>query len=112
MKANLNSILFSVAIIIAALVLGNAYIKRNKAEGEISVTGLGKKDFTSDLIVWEGYFSKEKQDLKIASAELNKDKKIIEDYLTKNGINKKNIVFSAIEINEQTKRNIQIMGNM
>ncbi|MFC1730066.1 SIMPL domain-containing protein [candidate division KSB1 bacterium] len=102
MKKNVNATLFSIAIIIAAIILGNAYIKRTKVEGTISVTGLGKKDFTSDLIVWEGYFSKEKQDLKLASADLNKDKKLIEAYLTQNGITKKEIVFSAVKINEKT----------
>jgi hypothetical protein len=104
MKTNLNSILFSIAIIIAAIVLGNAYMKRTKVEGTISVTGLGKKDFTSDLIVWEGNYSKENTDLKLASAELEKDKKIIEEYLVKNGINKKDIVFSAVETKEKSKR--------
>ncbi|MDD5571246.1 MAG: SIMPL domain-containing protein [Bacteroidales bacterium] len=104
MKTNLNPILFSVAIIIAAIVIGNAYVKKAKVERTISVTGLGKKDFTSDLIVWEGNYSKENMDLKVASAELEKDKKVIDEYLLKNGINKKDIVFSAVGINKKTKK--------
>jgi uncharacterized protein len=103
MKNYVSAILFSVAIIVTAVVLGNAYIKRAKPEGEIAVTGQGKRDFTSDLIVWEGNFSKLNQDLKTASAQLTQDKQLIAGYLSKNGINKNEIVFSAIEINEQVR---------
>lgn len=53
MKTNLSSLLFALAIVIAAIFLGNAYSDRFETEGEISVTGLGKADFTSDLIVWK-----------------------------------------------------------
>jgi hypothetical protein len=31
---------------------------RNKSENTVSVTGLGSKTFTSDLISWSGSFSK------------------------------------------------------
>lgn len=103
MKTNIAAILFSIAIVIAAIVLGSSYVKRSKIEGTINVTGLGEKDFTSDLIVWEGYFSREKPDLKSASSELNVDKKQIEEYLSKNGINESEIVFSAVDINEQSR---------
>ena len=70
MKNNLNSIVFSIAIVIAAIVLGNAYLSRTKSGGTISVTGLGKTDFTSDLIVWQGRFEKESKDLKKAYLDL------------------------------------------
>ncbi|MBB6611578.1 SIMPL domain-containing protein [Pontibacter sp. Tf4] len=103
MRNYTSAILFSVAIIISAIVLGNAYIKRSKPEGEIAVTGNGSRDFTSDLIVWEGSFIKQGQDLKTASAQLEQDKQIIAGYLTKNGINPSEVVFSAIEITEQQR---------
>lgn len=104
MRAILTPIVFSLAIIIAAIVIGNAYITRARTEATISVTGLGSRDFTSDLIVWEGYFIKEKIDLKSASAELNKDRELIESYLVNNGINKNEMVFSAIEIQENRRQ--------
>ena len=103
MKNYISAIFFSVAIIIAAIVLGNAYIKRSKPAGEIAVTGQGKRDFTSDLVVWEGHFYKVNPDLKAASAELTKDKQIVADYLSKNGIKSNEVVFSAIEMNEQMR---------
>ncbi|HAN18356.1 MAG: hypothetical protein A2X13_06930 [Bacteroidetes bacterium GWC2_33_15] len=104
MKTNLTAILFSVAIIISSLLLGNAYMNRTKTEETISVTGLGEKDFISDLIVWDGSFTKENMDLKQAYAGLEKDKEIIEDYLQNNGIDNKEIVFSAVQTIQNRKQ--------
>ena len=111
MKTHLTAIVFSVAIIIAAVILGNAYIERSKPEGTISVTGLGRKDFTSDLIVWEGYFSRESRDLKQASAELNADRNLIQQYLIANGIKNDEVVFNAIEIHEKNRMKYSPDGN-
>lgn len=100
---NLNALFFAIAIIIASFILGNAVVNRNKTQGTISVTGLGEKNFTSDLIVWNGSFSRESADMKVASTLLNSDKATVENYLVKNGIKKEDIVFSAIDIIEMTK---------
>ena len=40
----------AVGFIIAAALLGSAVKNRNKSENKVSVTGLGFKTFTSDLI--------------------------------------------------------------
>ncbi|MFD0778283.1 hypothetical protein ACFQZF_07230 [Flavobacterium myungsuense] len=58
MKTNANSIIIAVAIVLSAYLFSNAFQNRNQSNDTISVTGLGKKDFTSDLIVWSGSFSK------------------------------------------------------
>lgn len=112
MNKNLNSILFSAAIVIAAIVLANAFSNRNKAVSQISVTGLGEKNFQSDLIVWEGSFSRNNMDLKIASSELNIDKSLIENYLAKNGVAKTDIVFSAVNINELRRQKYSQSGEL
>lgn len=52
----LVAIIFSIAIVLASFLLGNAYIKRAQPIGVISVTGSGSENITSDLIVWEGQF--------------------------------------------------------
>jgi hypothetical protein len=112
MNKYLSPILYSLAIIIASIVLGNAFVNRNKSEGRISVTGLGEKNFQSDLIVWEGSFSRDNMDLKTASSELNSDKNLIEKYLLKNGVNKGNIVFSAVNIVKLTKQKYSLSGEI
>ena len=110
MKNNLYAIIFGIAIIIAAALLGNAFKNRNKTEGNISVTGLGKADFTSDLIVWEGSFSTMNSNLKQAYTNLENDKKIITSYLNAKGVNTDEIVFNAVTTTERKKQNYSETG--
>ena len=105
MKKNLNAIVFALAIVIASIILGNAVINRNQKTGTISVTGLGKTDFTSDLIVWEARFSQVNNDLKQAYADLQRDKEIITEYFKSKGLNDSVIVFNAVETNRNYKQN-------
>jgi len=105
MSKNANAYIFAIAIIIAAFLLGNAYVNRSKTKGNISVTGLGSKNFTSDLIVWGGSFSAESKDLKTAFSKLKRDRKIITAYFKSRGVNENDIVFDAINSRENIKRN-------
>lgn len=103
MKNNFTAIIFGLSIVIAAFILGNAFVNRNNSDGTISVTGLGKADFTSDLIVWEGSFSKESLNLKQAYGDVEKDKKIISDYLKQKGITDDELVFNAVNSRKNTR---------
>src|SRR5690606_39792954 len=105
MKNTFSAIVFAVSIIVAAVILGNAFLNRNKSDHKISLTGLGQMDFTSDLIVWEGVFNKDNTDLRQAYADLDKDKEIITDYLKSKGIEEGGLVFSAVQTNEKSKPN-------
>lgn len=96
------------AIAIAALgfvvglaILGSAIKNRNKPDNTISVTGLGTKKFTSDLITWSGNFSRNSFELKSAYDQLSNDRKIIQNYLTSKGIPANEIVFSAVDIQKR-----------
>jgi len=103
MKNNITAIVFSLAIVIAAYLLGDAIINRNNNQGTIFVTGLGKTDFTSDLIVWEGSFSKQSSDLKQAYNDLEIDKKIITNYLISKGVSENELVFKAVQSRNKTR---------
>ena len=105
MKKNISAVVFAVSIVVAALILGNAFLNRNKSDHKVVVTGLGEMDFTSDLIVWEGVFNKDNTDLRQAYTDLDKDKKIITEYLTSKGIREDELVFSAVQTNEKNKPN-------
>ena len=101
---NKNIIAISIAslgFIIGLAFLGNAIKNRNKSENTISVTGLGSKSFTSDLITWSGNFSRNSYELKEAYDALANDKKVIENYLASKGIPKNEMVFSAVDIQKQ-----------
>lgn len=111
MKKSFSAILFSVAIIVSSIVLGNAYLNRNKKQGTISVTGLGQSDFTSDLIVWSANFSQTHKELRTGYEDLIKEKEAINEYLISKGIPNSNIVFSAVNTQKDHKRNYSSDGD-
>ena len=103
----IGSIIFSIAIVLAAWFLGNAYVSRANPDGVISVTGSGSENFTSDLIVWEGQFSRVSPNLEQAYKELNQDKETVRQYLLDKGIKQENIVFNSVQTNEQRENQYQ-----
>ena len=111
MKGYINAAIFGLAIVVASIFLGKAYVDRSKVNGQIQVTGLGEKDFTSDLIVWEGGFMTTNYDLQQAYLNLEKDKKVIKDYLISKGVLPENIVFSAVSSRQKTKTKYSQSGD-
>jgi hypothetical protein len=103
MKQNLTAVFFSVAIVLASIILGYSYLNRTQPVGTISVTGLGEKNFTSDLIVWSGSFSRTNMNLRDAYSKLKKDKIIILNYMQNKGIARENIIFSAVSTNKNSR---------
>lgn len=101
MKSTTNAIIIGLAIVIAAALAVYAIQKKITNREIISVTGLGEKDFTSDLIVWKGTFSRKNMDLKSAYQELNRDNTAIKKYLSDKGIDEAEIIFSAVDINQE-----------
>lgn len=98
MKNHINTIIVSLAVIIAGYLLASGYKNRAKVSQAISVTGSGEENFTSDLIVWRASFSKKDMILKQAYADLNADQKTIRQYLTSKGVKSDEIVFEAVDI--------------
>ena len=103
MKTNTNAIIFGIAIVVSSIFLGKAYTDRSKADGEIRVTGLGKEDFSSDLIVWEGKFGSQNIDLKKSYLSLEKNKSAVNKYLIDKGIESEQLIYSAVKTNKNYK---------
>lgn len=101
MKNHLNSAIIGLSILLTAFVLGNAFKNRNKHNDTISVTGLGSKDFVSDLIVWSGSFIQKDINLKDAYSKLDQDRARINAYMLSKGLKQENIVFTAVDINKE-----------
>lgn len=111
MKSIFSSVVIALAIIITATIFAGAFKNRNKSANTIRVTGLGKKDFVSDLIVWSGSFTRRNLNLKDAYAELDRDRENINSYLAGKGINKANIVFSSVDIDKEYDNSYDNNGN-
>ncbi|MGB8374164.1 MAG: SIMPL domain-containing protein, partial [Salegentibacter sp.] len=103
----ISAIIFSVAIVVAAYLLGESYVSRANPDGVISVTGSGSENFTSDLIVWEGRFTRVNPNLEQAYKELNRDKEVVKNYLTEKGISPENFIFNSVQTNEQRENQYQ-----
>lgn len=112
MRTTLTAFIIAIAVIVSAYLLSDAFKNRNANNDTISVTGLGKKDFISDLIVWSGSFSKKNMTLKDAYASLDNDREVIKNYLLTKGIAQSEIVFSAVNISKQYDYNYDTNGNM
>lgn len=96
-----STLAISIAVVWAAYNLGDAYKDKNRVNDTVEVTGLGSKDFTSDLIVWSGSFSRQEMDLQSANARLNKDRDYIKNYMKEQGIPESEMVFDAVNISKQ-----------
>mgnify|MGYP000843595236 FL=1 len=88
-------------IIISLIILSKTFLERNKESEVIQVTGLGTKDFESDLIVWSGSFSQIDIDLKNAYERLHLDQNKIIDFLKKRNVSTNEYLFSAVVIDKE-----------
>lgn len=103
----IGAVIFAISIVLAAYFLGNSYVSRANPDGVISVTGSGSENFTSDLIVWEGTYSRMNPDLEQAYNSLNDDKETVRAYLLEKGIKEENIVFNSVNTMEQQENQYQ-----
>lgn len=110
MKTTATAFIIGVSAIIAFFIIGQAYRYRSKTMETIVVTGLAEKDFNSDLIVWNGSYSRKSFDLKSAYASLKTDEDAIRSYLVKKGISASEMVFSSVIINKEFSQRLDGLG--
>jgi hypothetical protein len=100
-RFNLNTIIVCFSVIICVIIFSFSIIALKTAQNDyINVTGSATKSFVSDLIVWRGSFSKSAKTSKEAFVKLRNDAAAVRNYLIKNGVNEKDIVFSSIDLNK------------
>jgi len=87
-----------VCFVWAVSLLADAYKYKFKHDDAVYVTGNAQTDFEADIVKWTGRYTRTFADLKIASQQLNEDKKRVEDFLLKQGIAKETIKFEAVGI--------------
>jgi hypothetical protein len=98
MRNHLGALLFSIAIVAASFILAGAYKTKFTQQQTIAVTGLSEYDFESDLVVWNGNFSRRNSDMKTAYAQLKSDENAIRDYLKSQGVTDAEMIFSSVNI--------------
>lgn len=95
------AIVIGLSLIIAFWIASGAFKYKSKSTETIVVTGLAEKDFVSDLIVWNGSYSRKAMDLKSAYAAVKVDESAIRQYLKGKGIGDNEMVFSSVVINKE-----------
>jgi uncharacterized protein len=106
-KSFINPLIWGAAIIITAMVLGNAIKKRNVSQDAISVIGLGTKDFVSDEILWAGSFSSKSMDAKEAYSKILSDKSMVKNFFLSKGFKENELSFGGVSI-EKVFRTVTI----
>ena len=109
---NLSSLVIGICIVISAFIISNAYKYKFRATENITVTGLAEVNSASDLIVWEGNYSRKSFELKTAYADLKQDEQAIRNYLKSKGIADSSIVVSAVDLQKDFSNNYDKNGNM
>jgi len=112
MKKHLGTAMFCITLILAVILMTNTYKNGHKSNDIINVTGLGKKDFKSDFVIWSGNFEKRGNTLEQASTLLNAEKEAVKKYLLDKGVKNEQIVFSAVDIRKDFVNTYFENGNL
>ncbi|GAB3412426.1 SIMPL domain-containing protein [Niabella aquatica] len=101
--------LIAIALVAGAVVISGAYKYKFRKQETIRVTGSAGKDFVSDLIVWNGSYSRKAFDLKQAYALIKADESNVKNYLVSKGVKPEEMIFSSVKIDKQfdTKYNAE-----
>lgn len=109
---SLSSVIIGICIVASAAIFANAYKYKFRTTENITVTGLAEVDFTSDLIVWEGNYSRKSFELKDAYAQLKQDEQAIRQYLKGKGIADSSIIISAVDLQKEFNNTYDKNGSM
>jgi uncharacterized protein len=109
---SLSSVIIGICIVASAAIFANAYKYKFRTTENITVTGLAEVDFTSDLIVWEGNYSRKSFELKEAYAQLKQDEQAIRQYMRSKGIADSSIIISAVDLQKEFNNTYDKNGMM
>ncbi len=98
-------------IIIAAIIVGNAYTYKFRAENIITVTGLGETEFESDQVVWRGTITAENSSAAGGYAEIEKSKAAVTEFITSRGIPADAVDFMFVNVNKTYEGIYSANGN-
>lgn len=111
----ISAVAITLAIVIFAYLLGNAYKYKFHQTERIVVTGAAEINFESDLIVWNATYSRNSMVLQDAFSLLKKDEQLVRSYLSQQGLQDTEVVYQSVNIeklyNTTYDDNGRITGN-
>jgi hypothetical protein len=100
-SSNIPGYLFiSIAIVVAAWLLGGSLVKFKSAGDSIAVTGSAKRAIVSDLIAWRGEVYSQQPTKQEAYAEVKKFTERFENFLKDNGVTASEYSFGSLNTQE------------
>jgi hypothetical protein len=106
------ALLIALAVVWVSYNLSKSWTKTHYTYQNLTVTGLGTKDFTSDLIVWRASFMRNAASLAETNKLIKADNELIKDFLKKKGINEKEISFTTVQVFRNYKNLYNTAGNI
>jgi hypothetical protein len=110
-KYVIASVGIAIGLIGAAFTVGDAWKRTHPTHDTINVVGMSQRDFTSDLIVWKGSFTRKAGTMTEAYAEIKKDADAVRAYLASKGVKEDEVVFSSVSIDKQYRTVYDKDGN-
>ena len=97
----------ALALILAVAIGSFTFYKIRSLDNELSVTGSAKTSVTADSVKWSSTISRTvvEANLQGGYSQLNRDSKVVQDFLTKSGIKPEEVTISPIFQNEVYKYN-------
>ncbi|XZF14418.1 SIMPL domain-containing protein [Chitinophagaceae bacterium MMS25-I14] len=105
----IGTLIIGLSIVITGALLGRAFKQRNVNQDTISVAGLGKKDFTSDEMLFSGYYTAKAMEAKEAYAIIIADKEKVKNFFMSKGFKPNEVVFSGVDF-EKTYKTVEIQS--
>lgn len=96
MSKLLGSGVLAIAIIVAAIVGGNALMHRNDRPKTVSVKGGADRDFVSDLVVWEVTVNSLSATPLEGLRDVERQRKLLRTFLLNKGIAEEELVFGGV----------------
>ena len=90
--------ILGICAIAAAAVLGRSYTYKYRSQDRIAVTGLGEKEFVSDLIVWKGAVVEQAATVGSGYAALEENKRKVQAYLHEKGVADSTVLFMFVNV--------------
>lgn len=104
--------LIALAIVLSVFKLAQSWNRTHYSQQTLSVTGLGTRDFTSDLMVWRASFLRNAQSLSEANRLMKNDHDEVLNFLSAFGIPASEISFSSVRISRNYKTLYNQNGNV
>jgi hypothetical protein len=98
--------------LVSVLIGAYTFKTRGRANDLVNVTGLAKRDFVSDLVVWKGHFVRRDPSLKAASEGLRRDLDAVKKFCAAKGVKPEEPVFAPVEIEQEFEETTSSAGRM